>query len=590
MEARARRFNALFSGLKPDPTLSISEWADKHRTLSQKAAAEPGRWRTSRTPYLKEIMDCLSPSSPVERVVFMKGTQIGATETGGNWIGYVISHAPGPMLIVMPTVDTAKRWSKQRLAPMIDEMPILRAKVAPSRERDSGNTLQMKEFVGGFLIITGANSAVGLRSTPIRNLFLDEIDGYPSDVEGEGDPVKLAEKRTDTFSRRKIFMASTPTIKDASRIEREYEASDKRRYYVPCPHCEHMQWLKWINIKWPENKPDEAAYACEACGALIEEHNKTWMLEHGEWRAEAVSKTAGFHLSSLYSPLGWKSWAAIASDFLESKNDPALLKTWVNTVLGETWAEIGDAPKWETVAALREAYLSTDKPDGANVITCGVDVQKDRLVYGVRGWGEVKESWGMHQGELWGETDRIDVWNDLAVLLETAGIDRMLIDSGYRPEMVYQFCRRFPEKALPTKGHDTADKPLKASKIDLTSGGRVIKAGITLWHIDTGYFKSWVHGRINWPAASPGAWHLPADATLDYCKQVVAESLIVSPNGKKTWKRHEKDNHFLDVEVLNAAAAEMLQHKLKKIKTSPAESGVFNSINPFASEEWSSRL
>ena len=197
---------AFRAGLKPDPLLTVSQWADRYRTLSQRASAEPGPWRTDRTPYLREIMDCLSPSSPVERVVFMKGAQIGGTECGNNWIGYVIHQAPGPMMAVQPTVEMAKRNSKQRIDPLIEESHALRELVKDPRSRDSGNTILAKEFPGGVLVMTGANSAVGLRSMAARYLFLDEVDAYPGDVEGEGDPINLALARTRTFARRKVFL------------------------------------------------------------------------------------------------------------------------------------------------------------------------------------------------------------------------------------------------------------------------------------------------------------------------------------------------------------------------------------------------
>ena len=303
-------------GLTPDPLLSVSEWSDRHRVLSSKASAEPGRWRTQRTPYLKEIMNCLSPTSPVARVVFMKGAQCGATEAGSNWIGYVIHHAPGPMMAVWPTVDMAKRNSKQRIDPLIEESPALAERIAPARSRDSGNTILAKEFRGGVLVMTGANSAVGLRSMPVRYLFLDEVDGYPLDVEGEGDAISLAEARTRTFARRKIFIVSTPTIAGVSAIEREYQASDQRRYFLPCPHCGHAQWLRFEQLRWERGQPQTAAYVCEACEEPIAEHHKTWMLEQGEWRAQVPengAKTAGFNLSSLYSPVDWRSWRDIAA-------------------------------------------------------------------------------------------------------------------------------------------------------------------------------------------------------------------------------------------------------------------------------------
>src|SRR5512146_826438 len=255
------------AGARPDPLLTISQWADKYRILSQRASAEPGPWRTERTPYLREIMDCLSPSSPVERVVFMKAAQIGATESGNNWIGYVIHQAPGPMMAVQPTVEMAKRNSKQRIDPLIEESNVLRELVKDPRSRDSGHTVLSKEFPGGVLVMTGANSAVGLRSMAARYLFLDEVDAYPGDVEGEGDPVNLATARTRTFARRKVFMCSTPKISGLSRIEAAFEESDQRRYWVPCPECGEFQTLKFAQLDWPKGKPDKVAYVCEHCHA-----------------------------------------------------------------------------------------------------------------------------------------------------------------------------------------------------------------------------------------------------------------------------------------------------------------------------------
>jgi phage terminase large subunit GpA-like protein len=340
-------------GQQPEPILTVSEWSDENRYLSQKAASEPGRWRTDRTPYLRAIMDALSASSPIQRVVFEKGAQIGATESGLNWIGYVIDQAPGPMLSVAPTVDMAKRYSKQRVAPMIEESPALRDSVADSRSRDSGNTVLAKEFAGGVLVMTGANSAVGLRSMPARYVFLDEVDGYPGDVDGEGDPVALAEARTRTFQRRKIYMVSTPTIAGRSRIDREFSKSDQRRFFVPCPHCDHYQTLQFKQLKWPKLEPARATYWCEDCAAEIGEEHKTEMLRRGEWRAtaEGDGRTVGFHLSSMYSPVGWMSWVEIAQRWEAAQGDPELLKEFINTGLVEVIKGVGNPIK-EGVSAL----------------------------------------------------------------------------------------------------------------------------------------------------------------------------------------------------------------------------------------------
>ena len=328
-------------GLRPEQPLTVSEWADRYRKLSSKASAEPGPWRTDRTPYLREPMDCLSSENPVQRVVMMFAAQTGKTEAGSNWLGYVIDHAPGPMLCVQPTIEMAKRLSKQRLESMITETPVLAAKIAPARSRDSGNTMFSKEFSGGIMLMAGANSATGLRSAPCRYLFCDEVDAFPADVDGEGDPVSLAERRTTTFARRKILLTSTPTVKDFSRIESEYLRSDQRRFYVPCPACGAMEWLKWGQLKWVDGKPETARYKCEHCGEQFEEMHKPAMLRGGEWRATAPTngRTAGFHLSGLYSPLGWCSWEQLVDDFLRAKGDAPALKTFVNTRLAETWEE-----------------------------------------------------------------------------------------------------------------------------------------------------------------------------------------------------------------------------------------------------------
>lgn len=317
-------------GLRPDPFMTVSGWADQHRMLAARASAEPDRYRTSRTPYMREIMDALSPGSPVQRVVFMKAAQVGATEAGNNWIGFIIHQAPGPMLAVQPTVELAKRNSRHRIDPLIEESPALRDRVKPARSRDAGNTMLSKEFNGGILIMTGANSAVGLRSTPARYIFLDEVDAYPASADDEGDPVTLAEARSLTFShRRKVFLASTPTIRGLSRIEREYEASDQRRYHIPCPECGVMQWLKFERLRWDKGKPETVCYHCEACDVTIGEHSKTAMLQEGEWRASAIATdpaTAGFHLSALYSPAGWLSWQAIARAFEAAQGSDESLK------------------------------------------------------------------------------------------------------------------------------------------------------------------------------------------------------------------------------------------------------------------------
>ena len=298
--------------------LTVSQWADLHRILPTKGAAEPGPWRTARTPYLREIMDVLSPQHPATDICFMAASQVGKTEVLLNWIGYIIDHAPAPMLVVQPSVDMAEKYSKQRITPMIENSERLTAKVPPARSRDSGNTTLMKDFPGGMLVMTGSNAASALASMPIKNLGLDETDRYPGDVDNEGDPIALAEQRTVTFPRAKRYKSSTPGRAETSHIAKEYAVSSQAQYLVPCPHCKERQVLKFERLAWQKefdadgrktHKPETAVYLCEHCGEPIEERHKSWMLEEGPGRAGWVHRfplnpRLGYHINALYAPIG----------------------------------------------------------------------------------------------------------------------------------------------------------------------------------------------------------------------------------------------------------------------------------------------
>lgn len=564
-------FNA---GLKPDPLMNISEWADKYRILSQKASAEPGKWRTSRTPYLKEIMDCLSPYSGIEKVVFMKGAQIGGTEVGNNFLGYIVHLSPGPVMLVMPTVDGAKRTSKTRIDPMFEAIPELKGVISDRRSKDASNTTLMKEFQGGVLVLTGANSAIGLRSMPVRYIFLDEIDAYKGDVEGEGDPVNLAIKRTSTFNRRKIFMVSTPTIQGVSRIEYEYEQSDQRHYMVPCPYCNKRQSLKWKQIHFENDDPATATYVCEHCGAIIEEHLKTWMLENGIWeKSNPKSNVAGFHLSSLYSPVGWFSWADAVKQFLDAKNKDNLLKVWVNTVLGETWLEKGEAPEWQILFDKREDYQQEIVPSGGLFLTAGADVQKDRIECEVVAWGRNKESWSVGYFIINGDTAREEVWNELSEFSKryfehSSGvmlpISRFAIDSGFATQQVYNWVRKQPINfAMAIKGTDSGVTPLGLpTRVDLNINGKRLRRGAKVWSVGTSILKSELYQFLrltqnedeSYPA---GYCHFPKYDS-EYFKQLTAEQLVtkmVRGYQKREWQKTRERNETLDCRVYARAAS-----------------------------------
>lgn len=569
-------------GVRPDPVLTVSEWADAHRLLPRKSSAEPGPWRTERTPYLREIMDCMSTYSPIEEAVFMKCAQVGGSECLLNAAGYVIDHAPGPMIIVQPTVELAKRFSKQRVEPLISDTPRLDGKVLPARSRDSGNTVLSKEFPSGVLVLTGANSAVGLRSMPAQYAYLDEIDGYPRDVDNEGSPEELVEARQRTFSRKKRMKVSTPTIAGRSAIEEAYHASDQRRYHVPCPDCGEFQPLEFKQLKWKE--PDvparQAYYECRACFHRIPHHTKTRLLASGMWVPEnpaASGKIRGYHLNALYAPIGWMSWGDIAEKFVKVYRDPDKYRVFVNTVLGETWKETGEAPAWEGLYNRREQYTIGTVPWGPVFLTAGVDVQKDRLVVEIVGWARGKVSWSINAYEIAGDTSDLDKgpWSKLDELLErpfkhASGAEmpiRMLaVDSGYNTQTVYSWARKYPwNRVIAVKGQGHGGVLVGSpTAVEVTDRGKKLKRGARVWPVAVNIAKSELYGwlRLEQPVDvddPSGYCHFPQYAN-EYFQQLTSEQLVAHKT-RKGYVRLEWElipgrvNHGLDARVYARCAA-----------------------------------
>ena len=522
---------------------------------------------------------------PGPAVVMMFAAQTGKTEAGSNWLGYVIDHAPGPLLAVQPTVEMAKRLSKQRLESMITDTPCLAAKIAPARARDSGNTMFSKEFSGGIMLLTGANSATGLRSAPCRYLFADEVDAFPSDVDGEGDPVALAERRTTTFARRKILLTSTPTVKDFSRIEAEYLRSDQRRFYVPCPSCGGMQWLQWPRLKWDAKRPGDVRYQCEHCSERFEENHKPAMLAAGEWRATAPSdgRTAGFQLSGLYSPLGWCSWEQLVDDFLRAKSDAPALKAFVNTRLAETWEEdYAAAVSADGLMTKRLAYESGTCPDGVVLLTCGVDVQDNRLAVSVWGWGEGETGWLIWHQELMGDPTQVEVWGQLDQVLVTewatvAGkalkVSQVAVDSGgHCTHEVYRYVRdRVRQNVVAIKGSSRRNSSAvgKGNKVDVSWQGRVLKRGVTLYQLGTDTIKTTLFGRLRHnEAGGIGTLHFGMAADEEYFRQLTSERQALRYHRGfpiREWVKKAGDrNEALDCVVYAYAAMLLFSRRMNR--------------------------
>ena len=568
------------AAIKPADPLTVTQWADKYRVLTSKGASEPGPWRTSRVPFLAEIQDALSIQHPAEEVVFIKSVQVGGSEVGLNWLGYVMDHSPGPMLAVLPTVKVGERWVKQRLDSMIRACSRLSKLISSSGSRDSRDTLDMKEFANdGMLIVGGANSAASLSSMPIKYLLLDEVDRYPLEVEEDGDPVDLAKDRTNTFPRRKILKISSPTIASLSRIDKDWKRSDQRRYHVPCPHCGTHQVLIWENLTWPEGEPEKAAYRCVECDVLIEEHHKPAMLAGGKWIAEQPGRDlVGFHINALYTPLGLgPSWAKHAKRYLEVKTDPVRYKVFVNQVLGECFEDEDEKLDWEAIQNRAEAYELREIPPGCLMLTAGVDVQKDRLEVQVRGFGENGQRWTIDWHYIQGDPTRQDVWDELDKYLERPFTNRWgvgmkilatAVDSGYLSHEVYNYTRSrrhinvFAVKGLHQFGRQLISRP---SRIDFKRNGAVIKSGAELYTVASTTAKQSLYTRLaNDAKRAPHERleHFSKALPADYYRQLTAE--VFDPNKRLYVKLKDRANEALD--TCNYAEA-IAHHSVVRIQS-----------------------
>jgi phage terminase large subunit GpA-like protein len=548
---------------KPPPDLKVSDWADQDRKLSPEASAEPGQWITSRAEYQRGIMDAFSDPS-VEMVVVMSSAQVGKTEILNNVIGFHVAQDPSPMLVVQPTLDMAQTWSKDRLAPMLRDTPALQGLVKDPRARDSGNTTLHKIFPGGHITACGANSPSSLASRPVRVVLCDEVDRYPVSAGSEGDPVSLARKRASTFWNRRIGLFSTPTNKGNSRIEAAFEESDKRLYFVPCPHCKHEQSLKWSSVQWEQDKPETSQYACEECGSLWTDAERVRAIRHGKWSPTSEFKrVAGFHLSGLYSP--WTPLDVAVREFLEAKKQPATLRVWVNTYLGETWEEQGEQVDDYAIAERREPFGET-LPIEVVLLTAGVDVQDDRLEVEIVGWGRDDESWSIDYRTVYGDPSSPAVWQDMDSILSQQFereddsilmVRAACVDSGgHHTNSVYNYVRpREGKRIFAIKGVGGEGKPLVGKP------GRNNIGKIKLFPIGVDTAKDVLFSRMRITEPGPGYMHFPLSRSDEYFRQLTAEKLVTRYHkgfARREWVKIRPRNEALDVRVYAMAALGIL--------------------------------
>lgn len=586
-------FRKIFYCLKPPPDLKLSEWADNYRRLSSEASAEPGRWKTSKAPYQKEIMDAITDIT-IKKVVVMSAAQVGKTDAMIlNPIGYYIHYEPSPIMVLQPTIQMAEAFSKDRLSPMLRDTPVLTDRVN-DKSRNSGNTILQKIFPGGHVTMVGANSPSSLASRPIRVLLADEIDRYPATAGSEGDPLFLAGKRLTTFWNRKEVDVSTPTIKGLSRIEVEYQNSSRGEWNTPCPCCGELQPLKWANVVYDKSDLSEIKYVCEKCGTLSSEVEWKEHFSEGKFiHEDPENPVKGFHLNTLASTLA--TWREVVEKFITAneemkKGNIELMKVWVNTELGETWEEDGEQVEEEDLLKRRERY-NCEIPEEVIYLTAGVDTQDDRFEIEVVGWGPEYESWGIKYAVLYGDNSDLGklVWKDLDTFLSQTftkadgtklKIICTCIDSGgHRSNQVYKFCKeRFNRKVFAIKGsNDSA-----AAYIQKPTKNNREQAYLFTLGVDTG--KSLLLQRLKVEEEGPGYCHFPKDEKgkpysprgydNTYFKGLTAEKQVLTyKKGRPIfeWRLRDlgqhKRNEALDCRNYATAAIEITGLPLKKPDT-----------------------
>lgn len=568
------------SVLKPRPKMLVSDWADNYRVLVQESSAEPGKWNTSRAEYQREIMNVVNDPDVVN-VVIKSSAQIGKTEIILNAIGYYTEYEPSPILMLEPTIEMAQAFSKDRLAPMIDATKVLSDKIKAPRAKDSDNTILHKAFPGGHITLAGANSPASLASRPIRIVLMDEIDRYPLSAGSEGSPIKLAEKRANTFWNKKLIKVSTPTIAGVSQIDKEFRKGTMEEWSVCCPACKKYQSYSFYRINFQDMK-----MSCEHCEEAFSQQK--WAEQPHKWIAEHPERKTfrSFHLNAMASP--WESWESLVNEFKEANDDykkygsTEKLKTFVNTILGEVWEERGDGADELELYHRREEY-EAEIPDGAIILTAGIDTQDDRLEVEVVGWGADYESWGIRKFAIHKDPALDSTWDELGEYIKHTtfkfksgnelNIAAACVDTGgHHTNQVYKFIRKCEKRHIPVygiKGYaNTPGIPLiyKRTKVEIKNAmGKVIDSThIMILGVDSA--KEDIVAWLNVENPGPRYCHFPNDDKKGYdetyFKGLTSEEKVkkmVKGRMKIAWfKKSGVRNEPFDIRIYAYAAVEMI--------------------------------
>lgn len=545
---------ACAKAVRPLERLSVSQWADRHRILTSKQSGETGRWRTSRNPMLREIMDCLSAHSNVREIWIMKSSQVGVTETIVNWIGYIIAQVHYALMVLMPTLESRDTWKVQKLNPLLQETPIIRDILGGLRSRDAANSKETIDFPGGIMFLAGGNSPNSYSQKSVRWLVMDDLDRFPSEIGDEGDPVELARSRVKAFIRHKLLFASTPTLKGASLIERGFLSGDQRRYHVECPHCHERLVLRWSNVR-ANTQLTEAHYVCEHNGCIIQEHYKPQMLARGEWIPDVPeNKVRSYHISAIYAPIGLgPSWLELVIKFKRVHKDPTQLKTFLNQELGEPWEDQSDKLKPNELAKRAGGYAQGEIPPGCLALTIGLDTQDTWIEATLLGWGANEKHWIIERIQFTGDTTKPEVWNEVEAWLHTvrvnsygkemrprvAGID----SRGHRTEQVKEFVMRTTLRIPVYSVQGSTTRMGRAiaqsgSYPNKNSKGKTIKYGYCVWNVGTEHCKDYIFAHLaadGERAESERVFNFPVGMDDEYYDGLLSE--VYDPDKKRYVQR-----------------------------------------------------
>ncbi|MGE0717192.1 MAG: phage terminase large subunit family protein [Alphaproteobacteria bacterium] len=582
-------------GLAPAPQMTTSAWAEEYRVVPDKSAYA-GKWRNDVFPPLVEIMDRLSPHDPAQRVTVLKPAQVGVSEVLANAVFAFVDLDPCDIMIVHPTRDGVRDWDVEKFQPAIDATPRMKAKIRPAKSRDGdGSTARRKRFLGGDILLAGANSAAGLRQHSVRALFKDDWSGWPRDVDGQGDPDRMAEARQDSFrasGRWKTAQVSTPTNAGSCRTTAAYDEADhKGRWLCPCPDCGHRQELRFFpdgegrgGLRWNDQRPYEARYACAACGVLIPETAKRAMVAAGAWAWEHVFPDGhhwAFRFSKVIAPS--EPWDSLVAKWLSAKGDPEAERAFFNLDEGQAYEEKGDAPKWEVLKKRAEDYPPGRLPAGAWLVTIGCDVQAPLIYYEAVAWGPGRESWSIEAGQLHGDTaldpGEGEVWQALDALYErrwplangrAVQAEMLAIDAGFHTDQVCRWVARRPY-AMAVKGAPGWGRGifgLRPQKQETTFRGTAKKRGVAIWPVFVWSLKGelyanlakeptsagWEAGACHFPTAHPDAWF--QQLTADYLHRHERKGAIV-----QEW-RTKGENHWHDCRIYARAGLHRAEQRL----------------------------